>query len=86
MKPKKTSFVPFANEADVLEVGNLAIENRLDRITMSGDLDITADQQGLAAARLLHALLGEIVSKLDAQELPERLPAPKLKNVDNPFD
>jgi hypothetical protein len=85
MKPKKTSFAPFANEADVLEVGNLAFENRLDRITVSGDLDITADQQGLAAARLLQALLGQIVDRLQAQDLPEQLPAAKVKKVDNPF-
>lgn len=85
MKPKKTSFVPFANEADVLEVGRLTIENRLDRITLAGDIDITADQQGLAAARLLHALLGDIVGKLEAQNLPERLPAPDVKKIDNPF-
>lgn len=85
MKPKKTRFVPFANEADVLEVGKLMIENRLDRITVSGDVDLTADQQGLAAARLLHELLGEIVARLEAQQLPERLPAPDIKSVDNPF-
>jgi hypothetical protein len=85
MKQQKTSFVPFANEADVLEVGNLAIENRLDRITLSGDLDITVDREGLAAARLLHRLFGDIVARLEAQELPEQLPAPAVKRVDNPF-
>jgi hypothetical protein len=85
MKPKKTSFAPFANEADVLEVGNLTFENRLDRITVSGDLDITADKQGLAAARVLQALLGDIVGKLEAQDLPEHLPAADVKKIDNPF-
>jgi hypothetical protein len=85
MKPKKTSFAPFANEADVLEVGNLAFENRLDRITVSGDLDITADKQGLAAARVLHALLGDIVAKLEGQELPDHLPKADVRNIDNPF-
>lgn len=85
MKPKKTAFAPFANEADVLEVGNLSFENRLDRITVSGDLDITADQQGLAAARRLQALLGDIVGKLEGLQLPEHLPPPAVKKVDNPF-
>jgi hypothetical protein len=59
MKAKKPAFAPFENEADVVEVGQLALENRLDRITISGDVDLTADKPGLEAARLLHALLGQ---------------------------
>ncbi|MGZ5198921.1 MAG: hypothetical protein ACXWC4_04050 [Telluria sp.] len=83
---RKTAFDPFANEADELEVGRLAIENRLDRVTLAGDLDITADRQGLAAARLLHELLGEVVRKLEAMPaLPERLPPPSVQQIDNPF-
>jgi hypothetical protein len=83
---KKPAFDPFANEADELELGGLAIENRLDRVTLAGDLDLTADRQGLAAARLLHELLGEVVRKLEAMPaLPERLPPPSVKQVDNPF-
>ncbi|MCC2955641.1 hypothetical protein LK542_08450 [Massilia sp. IC2-477] len=82
---RKKSFTPYANEADVLEIGNLMLENRLDRITISGDLDLTADQAGLEAARRLHAQLGEIVTALEARELPEQLPPPAVKTVDNPF-
>lgn len=83
--PAKKSFTPFANEADVLEIGNLMLENRLDRITISGDVDLTADQAGLAAARRLHEQLGAIVAALEARELPECLPPPDVKSVDNPF-
>jgi hypothetical protein len=85
MMTRKSAFVPFANEADVLHFGNLAVENRLDRITLAGDVDLTADQQGLALARQLHELLGQVVAKLEGQALPERLPAPDVKTVDNPF-
>jgi hypothetical protein len=85
MKAKKGAFVPFANEADVLRVGNLAIENRLDRITLAGDVDLTADKVGLALARQLHQLLGEVVATLEAQQLPDELPAPEVKTVGNPF-
>jgi hypothetical protein len=85
MKPKKPGFVPYANESDVLQVGHLTLENRLDRITMSGDIDLTADKAGLEAARLLHALLGEVVAKLEGQALPDRLPPPDVHSVDNPF-
>jgi hypothetical protein len=85
MKAKKPAFAPFENEADVVEVGQLALENRLDRITISGDVDLTADKPGLEAARLLHALLGEVVASLEAKDLPERLPPPEVKSVGNPF-
>ncbi|MGI4843066.1 MAG: hypothetical protein ACRYF7_07100 [Janthinobacterium lividum] len=83
--PAKKPFTPFANEADVLEIGNLMLENRLDRITISGDVDLTADKAGLALARRLHAQLSAVVDALEARELPERLPPPDVQTVDNPF-
>jgi hypothetical protein len=82
---RKKNFTPFANEADVLEIGKLMLENRLDRITISGDVDLTADKAGLDAARRLHEQLGAIVAALEARALPEQLPPPSVKNVDNPF-
>lgn len=78
-------FAPFANEAQVVTVGQLMVENRLDRVTLSGDVDLTADQAGLAMARELHALLGSIVRTLEAQPLPDALPSPRITTVDNPF-
>jgi hypothetical protein len=83
---KKSKFVPYANEADVLQIGGLSIENRLDRITVSGDIDLTADQDGLADARALQALLNDIVAQLAARsDLPQQLPPPAVQTVDNPF-
>lgn len=81
-----SKFVPYANESDVLNIGQLSIENRLDRITVSGDIDLTADQAGLANARALHALLGAVVASLEAQELPAKLPPAPRVTVPNPFD
>ncbi|WP_075791358.1 hypothetical protein [Massilia putida] len=78
-------FAPYDNEADVVEVGNLMLENRLDRITVSGDVDLTADKDGLAKARLLHDLLGRIVAGLEAKDLPDHLPPPEVHKVANPF-
>ena len=85
MSAKKEAFVPFANEADVLHIGDLMLENRLDRITISGDVDLTLDQAGLAHARRLHAILGAVLEKMESQDLPARLPPPDVKTVDNPF-
>jgi hypothetical protein len=79
-------FAPYENEADVVEIGNLTLENRVDRITLSGDVDLTADKDGLAKARLLHDLLGRIVAGLEAKDLPDRLPPPSVQTVSNPFD
>jgi hypothetical protein len=86
MPAKKEGFVPYANEADVLHIGDLMLENRLDRITISGDVDLTLDQAGLAHARRLHAILGAVLEKLESQDLPARLPPPDVKTVDNPFN
>ena len=82
----KNTFVPYANESDVLNIGYLTIENRVDRITLSGDVDLTADRRGLADARALHQLLGDIVARLEAMELPATLSAPSATTVVNPFD
>jgi hypothetical protein len=85
-KPDKGVFVPFANEADVLEVGGLMLENRVDRVTISGDVDLTADRVGLEAARLLQQQIGQVVASLEARkDLPDRLPPPEVKTVRNPF-
>jgi hypothetical protein len=78
-------FVPYANEADVLHIGGLTIENRVDRITIAGDIDLTLDQAGQADARVLHKLLGDVLAAMDAQTLPAKLPPPVVQNVKNPF-
>jgi hypothetical protein len=82
----KSRFTPYANEADVLNIGSLAIENRVDRVSLHGAVDLTRDQHGLARARALHELLGAVLQQLESQTLPEVLPPPKTKKVANPFE
>lgn len=79
-------FVPYANESDVLEIGNLTIENRVDRISISGDIDLTLDKPGLALAKQLQKLLADVVAQLEKQELPDQLPPPEVTSVANPFE
>jgi hypothetical protein len=81
-----SKFVPYKNESDVLHIGGLSIENRLDRITISGDIDLTADKAGLADARALQQLLADVVAKLEKQTLPDQLPPAPSTTVANPFD
>jgi hypothetical protein len=81
-----SKFIPYANESDVLTIGGLMIENRVDRITISGDVDLTADQSGLAAAHQLLRVLTDVVATLERRDLPATLPAPLVTTVPNPFD
>jgi hypothetical protein len=86
MTAKKKPFVPYANEADVLQVDNLMIENRLDRITLSGDVDLTLDKTGLAHARRLKEVIDAVLAQLESQDLPDQLPPPPVTKVTNPFN
>lgn len=79
-------FVPYANESDVLDIGGLSIENRVDRISISGDIDLTLDKPGLALAKQLQKLLGDVVAQLEKQALPDQLPPPAVTSVANPFE
>jgi len=68
-------FSPYKNAVDSLQIGNLTVENRLDRISLSGCLDITLDQEGLNAARALMDVLSLAMHELTHAELPETLVA-----------
>lgn len=80
-----TEFKPYANESDEQEIDNLKIENRVDRVSFYGGLDIPRDQVGLEIARDLKVLVDRIVGALESEQLPEKLPAPVVKKVKNPF-
>jgi len=80
---------PFADESATLEINGLTVENRLDRVSLFGSIDITRDQAGLAAARELKELLAEIVANLEdlqtAGQLPAVVEVEQPEMVDNPF-
>lgn len=78
-------FKPYLNETDEQEIGNLKFENRIDRISIHGDLDLTYDQAGLANARTLKTLIDAIMSSLESKDLPTIVPPPTVKTVKNPF-
>ncbi len=86
MKKTKPGFLPYANEADVLHIGSLTIENRVDRVSLHGDVDLTRDKAGLAHAKALQALLADVVKQLESASLPDSLPPPAVGTVPNPFD
>jgi hypothetical protein len=79
---------PFADEAAALQVGDLKIENRLDRVSLYGSLDLTRDKAGLRLARELHTILGAVVVALqrEGNALPEAVQTAQGEDtVKNPF-
>ena len=81
-----SDFKPFANESDALTIGDLAIENRVDRISLSGDVELTKDKAGLALARQLQTVIDAIVKALQADAaLPDAVQVVKPRSVKNPF-
>lgn len=83
-------LTPFADETASLEINGLTVENRLDRVSLFGSLDVTRDQVGLTAARELAELLSRIVADLErletAGQLPAQVEVEQPKTVDNPFN
>jgi hypothetical protein len=82
-------FKPFQNESQSLkiapDVGDLTIENRIDRVSLFGSLDITKDKIGLAAARDLKTILDLVVAELERSDLPEKIEIIPPETVKNPF-
>lgn len=76
---------PYANEKESLQIGDLAIENRLDRVSLYGSLELTKDRRGLEAARQLKLLIDRTVAALEAEELPDEVETLPTDRVPNPF-
>lgn len=79
-------FIPYANESDVLRIGDLEIENRVDRVSLTGDVVLTKDKAGLTLAKELQSLMGHVVKALEAEkQLPENVELKVANMVKNPF-
>lgn len=79
-------FIPYANESDALTIGNLAVENRVDRVTLHGDVVLTKDEKGLAFARQLKAVVDAVVEALEAEKkLPDAVQVVRAMRVKNPL-
>ena len=85
MKKKATKIVPFANETDSLSIGELTVENRVDRISIYGSIDITRDQEGLAYAETLQTLFNDIIASMREGDLPDKISIKPAENITNPF-
>nr|WP_245215653.1 hypothetical protein [Pararoseomonas baculiformis] len=66
----------------------MMVENRLDRVSLHGSLDLTRDRAGLLRARRLLAVLQATVAALEAEgdSLPEQVTTgDRTDEVRNPF-
>jgi hypothetical protein len=83
---KKAVLHPFANESESLQIGELTLENRTDRVSIYGSLDLTLDKAGLGFARQLKAILDQTVAEMEKSELPDRITVKAPETVVNPFE
>lgn len=82
----KKIISPFMNESECLQIGSLTVENRVDRVSIFGSIDITRDKLGLAAARELKSILDLTLTELESAELPDKVTLKPAKTVKNPFE
>lgn len=81
-----TTIKPFKNEEESIAIGELTIENRLDRIELYGSLQITKDKAGLQLAQELKQVLDAAVEALRAEkDLPDQVAVVPPDKVKNPF-
>jgi hypothetical protein len=76
---------PFNDESESLQIGGLTIENRVDRISIYGSIDLTLDKVGLVNARQLKEVLDLTLAELEKAELPDKISLAPADTVDNPF-
>ena len=85
MPNSKKEFIPYENEIDSLTLGELTIENRLDRVSISGAIELTKDKQGLQYAYELKRIIDSTIAELKNKDLPEHIEIAPVEMVENPF-
>lgn len=77
---------PYQNETEALVIGDLNVENRIDRISVYGSVELTRDKAGLQQARMLKEVLDAVVAALEREKnLPDQVPVKPTESVRNPF-
>lgn len=61
------------------------IENRLDRISIYGSIDLWKDKTGLKSARELIHLLDKVITELEKSDLSEKIEIVAADKVPCPF-
>lgn len=80
------SFMAYENEADSFQIDSLSVENRLDRISIYGSLELTKDRHGLESALKLKRIIDAAIDALKRDKnLPEHIEIKPSDSVQNPF-
>lgn len=80
------SFMAYENEVDSFQIEDLTVENRLDRISIYGSLELTKDHQGLESALKLKRIIDASIDALKRDKnLPDQIKIKETQNVQNPF-
>jgi hypothetical protein len=82
---KKSELHPFANESESIQLGDLTIENRTDRVSIYGSIDLTRDKPGLDHARRLKVILDLTLAEMEKVDLPDSIAVIEPETVKNPF-
>lgn len=86
MPTPNKGFLAFQNESDSFTIGSdLTVENRLDRISIYGSIDLTKDKDGLQYAYALKRIVDSIIDELKGKNLPDYVEIKTADTVDNPF-
>lgn len=90
---KDDSMDYFQNESEVMiikgENHDLNIENRFDRVSLYGSVDITRDAEGLAQALRLKGVVDGMVAVLSEEQgqgaFVEKVTPARVDEAQNPF-
>lgn len=85
MPNSKKPFQAYQNETDSFVIGKLTVENRLDRISLYGSLELTKDKEGLQRAYELKRIVDSAIDVLKGTDLPDHIEVKATDSVDNPF-
>jgi hypothetical protein len=75
----------FENESETIAIDDLTFENRTDRVSIFGSIDITRDKIGLENVYMLKQQIDLIYNKLKSEDLPDKIEVLEAKTVENPF-
>lgn len=79
-------FMAYENETDSFSIGDMTVENRLDRISIYGSFDITKDKKGLEMALKLKRIIDSSIDALKRDKnLPDHIEITGTDSVENPF-
>jgi hypothetical protein len=80
------SIKPYQNEEESFAISDLTVENRVDRVSVYGSIELTKDKAGLEQAKALKEVIDAVVAALEAEKsLPDHISVKPTEKVKNPF-